>query len=235
MSIPRKECDISKTHAIFELLQTPKDKRDKNWKSAFFENIKTASFRCGNPQVFPGPDKFPYFALHLPEENVAFESFCISNLKDDYLLKEGIGVVINPSEKGADWVFTYGDLVNFHLRNEFYSNEFDVEIEYEVKLKNEEKVLIAQPSEKFLPNETRKIIKEYLLQIGIATPKMMLVTREIENQMIPELAFNIYAEDYQNKDELKYYMHRLSWYLPRHYIILSVPKGSDLAKGFLEL
>lgn len=90
MSIPRKECDINKTNSIYELLNTLKEKRDKNWKSEFFENIKTASFRCGNPQVFLGPDKFPYFALHLPEANTSFESFCISNLKDDYLLKEGI-------------------------------------------------------------------------------------------------------------------------------------------------
>lgn len=121
-----------------------------------------------------------------------------------------------------------------HLNNEFYSDKFNVNIEHEVVITKEEKVLIAQPSESFLPNETRKKIKEYLISIGIENPMMMLVTRKIENEMIPELAFNIYIEDYKNKDEHKYYMQRISWYLPRHYVLLSVPKKSELNNGFLK-
>ena len=235
MAFGRQECDIAKTGKIYEHLNVPKNNRDANWKKQFLVDVKTASFRCGNPQVFIGPDKFPYFALHLPEENKAFESFCIMNLKDDYLLKDGIGIAINPTENSVDFVFSYGDIVNLHINDEFFSETDSVEIKNEEILSKSEKVLIAQPSEKFLPNATRNILKKYLQGIGIETPKLMLVHRTIENQIIPELAFNIYVEDYENKNQLNYYMQQLSWYLPKHYVILSVPKDSDLNKGFMEI
>ncbi len=84
--VDRPKCDITKTQVIVELLQIPQEQRDDNWRQTFYDNVQTASFACGNPQIFNGPDGFPYFVLQTPEPNKPFESFCIRNMKADFLL-----------------------------------------------------------------------------------------------------------------------------------------------------
>ena len=113
-----KECDITKVDTIIELFEVPGDQRDEAWKQRFYETVIDASFTCRYPQVFRGPDGFPYFALMSPEPLKAFESYCLCNILD-FVTDNGFGVVINPGENGADWVFTLGDLVNLRLFNSF--------------------------------------------------------------------------------------------------------------------
>lgn len=231
----RTECDITKTQTIDTLLQIPQQQRDENWRQTFFDNIQTASFACGDPQIFTGPDGFPYFILRTPEPNKPFESFCINNMKGDFLLDQGLGVAINPKESSVDWVFSYGDIVNLHLNKEFFSKTDTVEIQNEETLTKEEEVLLAQPSETFLPHQARNNLKIFLQSIGIKRPKIMLVCRTIEGQLIQELAFNIFREDFQSIDQLNYRLKQISWYLPRHYIILSLPKDSNFTNNFSDL
>lgn len=157
----RPECDISKTQIMLDLFAVAVEQRDDKWEKEFFENVQAASFACGTPQVTVGPDRFPYFALSTPEPYQAFESFCIRNLKDDLLLEKGIGIAINPKASSVEWVFSYGDIVNLHLNKEFYTETGNVEIENEETIKKDEKVLMAQPSESYLPKQTRKVIKKF--------------------------------------------------------------------------
>ena len=112
-------CDPIRTEVIVELIKTPKDKRDEVWKNSFFENITTASFPESIPQIIFGIDSFPYFVLKTIENHNPFESYCIKNMQENILLKRGIGVVINPEGKDADWTFSYGDILNLKINNEF--------------------------------------------------------------------------------------------------------------------
>src|ERR1043165_10409 len=93
-NVNRPECDISRTQVMVDLFAAAPDKRDDAWRKSFYENVQTASYACASPQVFRGPDGFPYFALHTPEPYKGFESFCIRNMKDDFLLEKGFGVAI---------------------------------------------------------------------------------------------------------------------------------------------
>ena len=136
---------------MVDLFQIPQEQRDDNWRQTFYDNVQSASYACGNPQIFAGPDGFPYFVLKTPEANQPFESFCIRNMKDDFLLERGFGVAINPNGNSVDWVFSYGDIVNLHLNKEFFTKTDNVELENVVTIKKEEKVLLAQPSESYLP------------------------------------------------------------------------------------
>src|SRR6266700_1829474 len=113
-----KECDVSKIDSIVDLFQIPDDQRDDHWKQHFYDAVIDASFACRDPQVFGGPDGFPYFALMTPEPFKAFESYCLCNLVE-FATDDGFGVVINPTESGANWVFTYGDLVTLRMFNTF--------------------------------------------------------------------------------------------------------------------
>ncbi|MEO6914475.1 MAG: hypothetical protein ABI151_01535, partial [Chitinophagaceae bacterium] len=108
----RQECDIEKTAIVADLLKVPRTRRDDAWYRSFYTNIDTASFQSSSPQILTGPDGFTYFILRTPEPIVPFESFCLKNMTEQFLLHNGWGVVFNPKEdKSADWVFTYGSMV----------------------------------------------------------------------------------------------------------------------------
>jgi hypothetical protein len=233
--IDRPECDLTKTQLMVDLFQIPQEQRDDNWKQTFCDNVQTASYACGNPQVFTGPDGFPYFILRTPEQNKPFESFCIRNLKDDFLLDKGFGVAINPTENSVDWVFSYGDIVNLHLNKEFFSKVDTVELQNVETIKKDEEVLLAQPSESYLPRQTRQLLKSFLQSIGIKQPKLMMVCRTIEGQVIQELAFNIFPEDFPSIEHLNFRLKQISWFLPRHYIVLALPKTSNFNTNFADL
>ena len=94
---------------------------------------------------------------------------------------------------------------------------------------------MAQPSESYLPTQTRQVLKSFLQSIGVKTPKLMMVCRTVNGQIIQELAFNIFAEDFPSTEHLNYRLQQISWFLPRHYIVLSLPKSPNLAEGFADL
>jgi len=228
----RTECDISKTQIIAELILVPRDQRDEKWNQSFLLNVQMASFACADPQVMTGPDGFPYFVLNLPKPQTPFESFCIRNLKDDYLLENGYGVTINPTENAAEWVFSHGDIVNLHLNNEFYSKSPEVEIKAEVTLDKNEELLIAQPSETYLPKQTRVVLKNYLQYYGVTEPKIMLISRKEKGKMIQELAINVFKEETRSPELLPKFMQQVAWFLPKHYILVLVPKNSTITEHF---
>ncbi len=216
--------DLEKTQIIDTLLQTSYQERDEKWQERFLENIAQASFRCGEPQVMIGPDGFSYFQLFLPEPNQHFQCFVIENMKDDFLLSLGLGVVINPRENGADWVLTYGDIVNYHLNKTFYTPLKTSSLKENDKLIDKEKVLLAQPSSSFLPIQARQVIAKFLKNHRVKNPKILLLTRwnEATKEMTQELIFNLTPQNFSNEESYEKIMQKLGWYLPRDYIYSSI-------------
>lgn len=228
-------CDIGKTQEIVSLLAVPAQERNEDWRAQFLQTVQTASFACGDPQVIRGPDDFPYFVMRTPPANTPFSSYCIRNCTQEFLLSEGLGVAINPGKTSADWVFSYGDIVNYHLNGEFFTTaDLPPLPETETFGKNEE-VLLAQPSESYLPAATRAVIRSFLQGIGIEQPALLMICRVIQGKMVQELAFNLFPEDLPGLDHLNYYMKQLTWYLPRHYIVVSLPKNSSFVEHFAPL
>ncbi|MCB0649312.1 MAG: hypothetical protein KDC49_21730 [Saprospiraceae bacterium] len=230
--------DLKKTDILHRLVRVPKEDRNEEWQQRFLENVSEASFRCGEPQVIVGPDGFPYFQLFLPEPNKAFQCFVISHLKNDCLLDAGIGVVINPGSEDADWVFSYGDILNFHLNQTFYTNEgslFSKKTESEV-LSVAEEVLVAQPSEKLLPDFVRKLLADFLKRNGINKPRIALMMRNQEDEIgvTQDLVFNVTQADFQNEDTYHYVMQAIAWHLPRHYSFIGLDE-KILGDGFASL
>ena len=231
-NLAKLSCDPLKTEAVVELLKTSKDKRDENWRNSFFENILTASFPECIPQIIFGDDSFPYFVLKTIENHNPFESYCIKNMQENILLKRGIGVVINPEGNDADWVFSYGDILNLKINNEFISKT-NYKIHHNPELlKNKDDFHIVKLSEIYLPNFTRLLLKNCLLKIGVKKPKFMVIQRQDNNPFVPELVFNLFSEDLSSTNELNLYINQLSWYLPKHYIISTISKNSYLLSNF---
>lgn len=226
--------DLEKTDIIANLLSVPKEDRNESWTRDFITNIPTASFRCGDPQVIAGPDGFPYFQLFLPEPNVPFTCYVLDRIKDDFLLDRGFGVVFNLVNGEPDYVLSYGDILNWHLNKEFYTEHsaFSKENTDEVIVEDEE-VLVGQPNENILPNYTKKLLGDYLRLNGVKDPKMALMMRKDKNgqEFSQDLAFNIGPENFENDDVYRAVMRNLSWYLPRHYSFVGIADG-DLKNDF---
>jgi hypothetical protein len=230
--------DLTKTGILFKLIQTPHAERDENWNQAFLENIGEASFRCGDPQVITGPDGFPYFQLFLPEPHKEFQCFVIDRMKDDFLLSSGFGVVINPTVNSADWVLSYGDILNLHLNRRFYTTTetlFSKEISNEIIKENEE-VMIGQPSETILPTQTRQLIAGFLKMNGVELPKVLLMMRHKTNGngVSQDLVFNLTPHDFKDENTYRSIMQTISWYLPRHYSFVGMDE-KNLGNGFMPL
>jgi len=233
------ECDINKTHIIAALFTVPKSERGMQWRQEFYQQVATASFACDTPQTLTGPDGFTYFKLQTPEPDKPFESFCIRNMTKDFLLERGWGVVFNPAaDETADWVFTYGDVVNLHLTGNFFTPVDDRDLQNIAFTKNvgvikeEEQVMIAQPSESYLPRATRAALGRFLRGKGIKVPKVLLISSHSGGRIMRKLALNIPPENYPEKSELDYLMQQVGWFLPNDYILVPLSEKTALAKGF---
>lgn len=207
--------DLEKTQILVELFTVSKDQRDDNWKKKFLTNVDMASFCSRDPQVMLGPDGFPYFSLYLPEPNKEFQCFVLKHMKDDFLLSKGIGVVICPGENSAEWVFSYGDILNYHLSGQFYTVEDHKDLSPIAD--DSEKVLVGQPDEKYFPKAARDVLRRYLATKGVTDPKILLMVRG----SVKELVFNMTAEVFQSPQQYEDVMNRISWFLPRHYVYSS--------------
>jgi hypothetical protein len=229
--------DLSKTAALFELAAVPHEQRDENWGQQFLLHLAGASFKCGEPQVIKGPDGFPYVQLYLPTPGESFQSYVIEKMKDDFLLEQGFGVVINPVGGRPDWVLTYGDIVNLHINNTFYTREsnFSRDRTDEV-IQGQEEVLVAQPSEALLPKATRNVLSEYLKINGLTTPKVLLMMRGKDDaaEMMQDLAFNATPADFESEEQFRNVMQSIGWFLPNHYSFVALNENT-FDKGFEEL
>src|SRR5882724_11707927 len=215
-----------------DLFQIPADQRDDQWKQSFYETVIDASFACRDPQVFSGPDGFPYFALMTPEPMKSFESYCLCNLVE-FATDDGFGVAINPTETGADWVFTYGDLVTIRMFNSF---EVPVEKrppEHRTEiLDQDEQVLLGSPSEEFLPGYVRAVLRRFLVDgVGLQDPQVLLMNRPFDSPT-EQLVFSIYPEDFETEEIFNFVMGRITWFLPRHYPVVSVGREAELENHF---
>ncbi|MBP9838786.1 MAG: hypothetical protein KBC84_08735 [Proteobacteria bacterium] len=226
--------DLAKTGILFKLFEVSPEKRDESWQKVFLATVTEASFACGDPQLIKGPDGFPYVHLITPEAEKEFQCFVIKHMEQDFLLKEGFGIVINPAKEKPDWVFTYGDIVNLHLNKEYYSERIDVVLPEDETLSTEQEVLIAQPSETYLPQLTRQVLKHYFELAKIENVKILLMTRKTHEGVIQEIVFNLTPDKFENEVEYQKIMKDVSWFLPRHYFY-SVMDEKEVSQYFRDL
>jgi len=148
-----------------------------------------------------------------------------------------MGLAINTHQEQPDWIFSYGDLVNYSLNNEFYSDEsiFSKKTE-EAHIDKDEKILVGQPSETILPKDLRHNLREYLVNMGIKEPKIMLIARNYDDETLvsQDLVFNITPAMFQTEQDFKQIMASISWFLPRHYSYMGIDEQT-VENGFMPL
>lgn len=230
--LPMPPFDLQKTADLERLFKTPREARDARWISAFYAAAPEASLKCGEQQLIRGPDGFPYLALYLPAENEPFTAFCISHVLNS-CLEHGTGIVIAPDKSAPEWVFTYGNLWSLHSYNTFDATPQQPQSGEELKAGR--RVLLAAPSEQFLPPFARHVLKAFLNNAGIASPRVMLVS-DAQSTPSQSLAFSIYPENFESGDVFSDVMSRIkNWFLPPHYGLVVLPKDAGYESHFVPL
>lgn len=229
--------DLSKTININSLLEIPLKERDEKWVAEFLENIDESTFQLADSELIIGPDGYPYFQLENAPKDQNFQAFVIKHKAKSFLLKKGMGLAINTHKEQPDWIFTYGDLVNYCLNNEFYSDEsiFSKKID-ETSVDKDEKILVGQPSETILPADLRHNLREFLVNMGIKEPKIMLIARNYDDEhaVRQDLVFNITPAMFQTEHDFNQIMASISWFLPRHYSYIGLDEQT-VENGFIPL
>lgn len=218
--------DLEKTRILEELSSIPFENRDIEWQKNLLSNIDDAGLASNDPQVIGGPDGFPYFVLNIPEHNKEFQSFVIKHMIPDFILDNGFGIVFNPSKGQPDWVFTHGDLVNYFLRQEFFSESNNWYTQIEDKTQENAELLVGQPSEYILPLQTRNILKKYLGQFTNKEVKILLTNRPSGEEFLQQIVFNLIPGDFESEEHFNGAMQHVGWFLPRHYTYASTAEES---------
>lgn len=231
--------DLEKTQQVLDLFAVDRDDRDQHWRQQFYAAVVDASMSAPIDQVLRGPDGFPYFVLNPPQAQQAFEPFCISHILQT-CLDEGLGVVIQPEPAPPQWVFPYGLLWALNAFGKFEVDESSDGSDETAAGSSKEvgsatQRMMSQPSESFFPPYARKVIRKFLEEkTGRSDVKVLLVT-DPQSEIVQSLAFNVFAEDFENQEQFRNIMYRLTWFLPRHYGLVSMGKDSELARSFERL
>lgn len=228
---------------LVQLFEVPRDQRSDEWVERFLAAIPSAALRCSEERVFNGPDGFLYFGLYLPKSGEQFTAISLENVLT-FCCQEGLGVaVFGDSDEEPEWVFNYGSVWNYSIHKSFYQNPFANTIDDSSDAPKEsddteepaeptsESVLIAQPSEEFLPLFVRAVLMRDLHQQTVDNPAMLMMVVPNGNQY---LVFNIFPEDFE-KEHFEFIQQYIMWALPQGYAIATVPTDSELVEHFTSL
>jgi hypothetical protein len=233
--------DCAKTEALVPLLATPRAARDAAWRSAFFEVIVDASLVANEPQVIAGPDGFPYFALQRPPAETARTlTPCSMSQILEHCTENGFGIVIEATESGPQWVFTYGDLFAFRAYRSFAGDPIDLDALARPAAPTEiaaagSEVMLGSPSEEMLPKWARRTLARHLREsANIATPSVFLMVRP-SHRPGRDLLFNLHPEDFPSIPAFQAALDRIGWFLPRGRSVSAISRASDLTQHFVPL
>lgn len=193
------------------LLKTPPEARDQEWEQAFLYVLPRCHFKILDEDPRQGPDGFPYLIVGIDEKGTesAVKVF-------DWLSTKGIGLVINPFDEMPDYVLTYGQIWNYKERGEINS-PIDPKSTLQpgqFKLDNGQKILTGAPSDEYLPDYVRKILREFFKQQGKTEIKLIVMAADQKNY---DLCFSLESLGSPAKTDHRDLLEAISWFLPSHY------------------
>jgi hypothetical protein len=229
--------DVAKTDVVMKLFETPRDARDDGWRARFLDAIVDASMAAPERQVMQGPDGFPYFVLERPPIGQAFTPFCVSHVLE-HCTDRGFGIVVDPTERGPEWVFTYGDLFGLRAYGSFEGDPADRNAPRAPAgpdvLQKDTQVMIGAPSDAILPPWARPVIAAFIKQAAnVAEPRVLLMMES--GSPTRNLVFNIHPENFPSRAAFERVMNALGWFMPANRACVAVSQSAGFADAFVPL
>ena len=231
----------TRTWRLRELLAEPIQERNAGWRQSFYAMAIEAPLFAPILQPQVGPDGFPYLVLYSQSDQDSVPVVTVAELLPR-LTEVGVGIVLDPGQEGEPepgWVFHYGDLLchrlygSFEVRTELTRSPAEDDATTLESPNGEVKV--APPSESYLPQYTRDVLREFLKStLGMEEPAVVLMQRAgLESE--PELAFNIFPEGFEDPKMLQALLVDLTWFVPRHYTLTAISSKALPASAFAKL
>jgi len=213
---------LTSTRIVHSLLEVPVADRNLAWSHQFMAHVADAAFFPRVPSIIRGAGTFPYFALHSTPGEQPFPSHVLHHLKDDVLLEHGLGAVINPRGEDADWAFSYGDILHFHLYGAFYPPQAGAAPDRDPGL----------PPEARLPREARAVLRGFLARLGVAASRFRFGARDHAGPGSLELVFAFTPQAFRSLEDFHFAMNNLSWFLPKNYSYTVAGNAARTEPGF---
>ena len=196
-----------------ELLNVPGNDRDDQWEESFFKELSSAPLRIAQEEPITGPDSWPYLLAETDSE----EGEPIDKIIH-WLSTRGIGLVINAEKSIPDYVFSYGMLWHYRETGLYFLRE-ELGDDDVFAIESGQKIKAGAPSEEYLPSYVRNILKDFFVQQGVLSPKLLVMSVDGENY---DLAFSLEALGNPPEEEHQGVLEALSWFLPPHYRLLLI-------------
>lgn len=207
-----------------QLLAVKSSLRDYEWEQSFFTTLTGGRIRVLSQDPQSGPEGFPYLlTTSYGEKNE--EPF---QRVAHWCADTGIGLVLNPSEDGEDYLFTFGMLWNYKFRGEFYSMW-----SHDDKNASDNKMVVRQITEAYWPEKPRKLFREFLIHQNILNGRVCLFSKSASSD--PELAISLESLGNPAQREHKGILEGFSWFFPRHYSLVLVSEAKIGTQHFVNV
>lgn len=207
------------------LINQPETARDEAWEKAFLDGILQTKVELVQNQPVKGPDGWPYLLIKTgPQGLEPFPQVV------QWAATQGVGLAVNTHKMLPDYIFTYGQTWNFVETGLFISTTTAPSAGV-VELSAGEKVILGEPSEKYLPKYARDILREFLKAQGFSNPKIVVMSSP--DFKIVDLVFSLESLNGLPPSEHRVLAEALGWFLPLHYSLIF---GSEESmRGFTAL
>lgn len=205
---------IQALHQVAELLQTPYEDRHDEWEAAFSTAFLHAVFEVQDPEHFKGPDGVWYHRFLIPQAD-QFQGM-IPGTDLDRIIESFGGIALFGSGEDPVYVFSPGDVISLKLYGliEAKPNPAWDQQPSQTEFSSTSQVLVGAPSDDLLPPVCRRTAKEVMKTAGgLSNPGVLCFT---SGDTPPLLCFNLFAEDFENRDHFEHTAGLLMHYMPRH-------------------
>lgn len=203
--------------AIFMLqdhLKVKEEDRNQAWEEKFFKLFSESHLQILSEDPQQGPDGWPYLMCELDNKTTGAAAQDSAQKVMHWLSTRGIGLVLNPRRAPyPDYVFSYGMIwsfreTGFFMRYDQGSDEKQITIDAQTLLKT------GAPSTEYLPEYVRQILKQFFLDQGVYSPRVLMVS---QNGKDYDLCFSLESLGNPPQSEHEGVLEAIAWFLPPHY------------------
>ncbi len=208
---------------LFRHLKIKDDDRNQAWDDRFFKLFSDCQLKMSSPDPQQGPDDWPYLMTDVgtpATENSESQDSAQKILH--WLSTRGIGLVLHPLRLPyPDFVFSYGMIWSFRETGYFIKYE-DRDESKLLSIDTVDNAQFGPPTEAYFPDYARKILKAFLADQSVFTPKILMVTTDGTNF---DLCFSLESLGSPKQDEHDGILEAIAWFLPPHYSLAIISEA----------
>jgi len=209
---------MARTLDLYQLIGQPESYRDDEWERAFLQSFVDAQVELVSDEAQKGPDGWPYIFVKTSGAGKEPVTRVMT-----WLSERGVGLAVNPQKMVPDYIFTYGMIWNFRETGQFLM-PMTSEPADRVSYKKEEKWLFGAPTEKYLPQYVRRVLREFFVAQKLTPPAILVATSPNFKQT--DLLVSLESLGLPPTADHPRIAEFIGWFLPMHYsIVLANEEG----------